>query len=584
MTSPYILTFSDPNNLNTITVLPVPAGPGVNTDATSLTLVGPGYKNYGLPIAQNFIKLLENFASPSQPLNSIKGQLWYDISNPNKPVLRINNGKITGARWPSANGIYQQTNDPVIKYTDSIIEGDIWIDTGNNQLKIRYSDEWTLVGPSLQAGNNKSGTESVLVESTTGAMFPVIKNWVNGKIIEIISYDSFTPKLVIDGFASIKVGTNVTTRVPARYNGIAEKASSLYVSPGVVINSYEVLKNNATLQIHTGTLYIESLGGLNVRPNRNSNSIKVYSDLTNSAFIDYQNSDSQSTFKLGIGSASYIKFNSGYNNIGINKSPTSTSPTLDVNGNGRFTSLSLIDTSTSALTVYGGASVGGKLTSRGLFVTGETTVTNTIKLGTTSSSGIILSPAIDSRYDIGSVLNKFRDIHGTDIYATTFHGSVTGSATSLASSREFRVRGHITSTNVVTFNGTATVTFATTLTRDAIATQPTTNITTVTQTLLVLNTSTTNSNLEKISKADFLSDVYPNILMPGMIIAFGTSTPPPGFLVCDGVSYATTSYPKLYSVIGTTYGIGGVGTFRTPNMTNSTQVITGNYITYIIKT
>ena len=134
MSSFYTLTFSDPNTTTTITVPGVTVGPGINNYDTSLDLVGPGYVDYGRPVAQNFLKLLENFTGPNAPLHAIKGQLWYDTSNPASPVLRIHNGELTSARWPSANGIYQQPTDPYIRFTTLIKEGDVWVDTGNNFL------------------------------------------------------------------------------------------------------------------------------------------------------------------------------------------------------------------------------------------------------------------------------------------------------------------------------------------------------------------------------------------------------------------------------------------------------------------
>jgi hypothetical protein len=585
MTASYVLQFSDPNNLNTITVLPVPQGPGVDIDSTSLTLVGSGYPNYGLPVAQNFLKLLENFASPNQPLHPIKGQLWYDTSNPNKPVLRVNNGKLTSGRWPSASGIYQQTDDPILRYTTSTIaEGDIWVDTAHNQLKIRYSNDWTVVGPSVQSGTTKSGSEAVSVESVTGDHYPVIKNWVEGHVVEIISYTSFTPRTVIDGFSSISIGTNLTSKVVAKYHGLAEKASALEVSPGVLITANQVLKNSVTSQTHTGTLYVESINGLNVRPNSTSRSIKIYSNLTNSAFVDFLNTDPAATFRMGIGTSSYITFNSGFASLGINKSPVSSSPALDVNGGARFLNTLTITTSSRiALSVGGGASFGNDISTTGLRVSGQTTSTGKLTLGA-SGDGTIIEPSITDQYDIGSSSKKFRRIYGGDIYAINFNGNVTGSATSLSSSRDFKIQGQITAT-VVTFNGTANAIFATSLTRDSINAQTVTETPVGTHTLLVLNTATTTSNLEKISKKSFLSDVYPNIIQTGMILPFGTSTNiPSGFLVCDGVAQLIVSYPDLYTLIGTTYGAGGAGTFRTPNMSATTQVSPSTYITYIIKT
>lgn len=585
MSSLYTLTFSDPTTTTTITVPGVTVGPGINNYDTSLDLVGPGYVDYGRPLAQNFLKLLENFTGPNAPLHAIKGQLWYDTSNPVNPVLRIHNGELTSARWPSANGIYQQPTDPYIRFTTLIKEGDVWVDTGNNQLKIRYSDEWTVVGPSVQAGVNKSGTEPVVLESNTGVPHPVILNWVNGKVVEIISYTSFTPRTVIDGFGTVKIGTNLTTKVAAKYNGLAEKASALEISNGVLINANEVLRNRATAQIHTGTFYVESANGLYIRPSSASDPVRIYSDLTNAAYVNFLNTSSSATLKVGIQDTAYLKFNAIYKSVGINKAPTSTSPTLDVEGGGRFlNTLTVSVTATTALSVpNGGALFGGTVVSNGLMVTGQTTSTDKLTLGA-ASSGVILEPAIDKQYDIGSVSNQFRAVYAKDFHAIEFFGTLTGAASSLASPRAFNIKGQVTATSV-TFNGTTTTNFVTSLTRAAINDQTTVSTATATYTLLVLDTSTSASNLEKISKSDFLSDVYPGLFLPGMITAYGTSTNiPSGWLVCNGVSVSVGTYTNLHSVIGDVYNTGITpGFFRTPNMTTSTHIGSA-YVTYIIKT
>ena len=584
MAASYILHYSDPNNLDSILVTSTTDGPGKNTTSTSLELVGAGYQNYGLPTAQNFLKLLENFAGPDQPLHPIKGQLWYDTSNPNKPVLRVNNGQITSAKWPSANGIYQQTSDPVTRYAENIIEGDMWVDTSSNQLKIRFSNEWTIVGPTVQVGTTKTGSEVIAVESTTGTSYPIIKNWANGKVVEIISYNAFTPRTVIEGFATIKIGTNLTTRVAAKYNGLAEKASALEVSSGVLIQASEVLKNNAATQTLAGALYIQSANGLYVRPNATSDTVRIYSDLTNAAYVNYTNTSSAATLRVGITTSSYLKFNSGYASIGINKSPTASSPTLDVGGSGRFlNTLTVTDSSVIALSVGGGASFGGNVSVYGLTVNGLTTSTGKLTVGTTGTSGIIIEPTYNDIYNIGSSTKKFQNIYASDMHATTYHGDFTGSADRLATPRSFNVQGQVTATSVL-FNGTTTTNFVTSLTPSAIYDQDTTSTTVASHTLLVLNTAT-NTKLEKVSKTDFLSDVYPSLFVTGMITAFGTSTNlPSGFLKCDNSSTSTTAHPALFGVIGSTYGTAGPGTFRTPNMSSSTAIAGAGYVTYIIKT
>lgn len=45
----------------------------------------------------------------------------------------------------------------------------------------------------------------------------------------------------------------------------------------------------------------------------------------------------------------------------------------------------------------------------------------------------------------------------------------------------------------------------------------------------------------------------------GTIIAYGSATPPKGYLACDGTSYLRTAYPDLFEAIGTTWGSSASG-------------------------
>lgn len=45
-----------------------------------------------------------------------------------------------------------------------------------------------------------------------------------------------------------------------------------------------------------------------------------------------------------------------------------------------------------------------------------------------------------------------------------------------------------------------------------------------------------------------------------------TSTPPSGYLLCDGSSVSRTTYPGLFAVIGTTYGSAGATLFTLPDL------------------
>lgn len=52
----------------------------LNTSATSLTLTGKGVSNYGEIQQENFIRLMEHFASATPPAHGTVGQIWYNTS------------------------------------------------------------------------------------------------------------------------------------------------------------------------------------------------------------------------------------------------------------------------------------------------------------------------------------------------------------------------------------------------------------------------------------------------------------------------------------------------------------------------
>ena len=55
----------------------------LNISDTSLTLVGKNVHNYGTYIAENFVHLLENYASTVAPINPVEGQVWYKSDEEN---------------------------------------------------------------------------------------------------------------------------------------------------------------------------------------------------------------------------------------------------------------------------------------------------------------------------------------------------------------------------------------------------------------------------------------------------------------------------------------------------------------------
>jgi len=591
MANPYVLRYSNPFKTETIVVPSANTGSGINNYDTSLSLVGPGYPNYGLAYAQNFLNLLENFSSPYAPENAIEGQLWYDTSIPGRKVLRVSNGSDTSSRWPAASGIFTQNNDPYIQYQETVAEGDLWVDTANSQLKLRYGTEWKIVGPTISSGSDKTGPEATTLTDTNNIEQPVILNWSNGKVVEIISYTSFTPKRVIEGFSSISTGTNLTTRVNARYNGIVTKADSLVLTSNSSLRATDFLRNNIASQIHTGTFIVNSTDGLKVKNATYNHTIQINSTI-DGARIYF--SDDTKQFRIGLENWSWLTFDPVNQSVGIMTNTNASGAALEVNGGASFnntvtisfaSSDSLIIGNGGGINVSGNASVGGSLS-----ITGLSTFTGRIVVGSTIGTGLIVDPGKDDVYDIGSSTRRFRKIYASSFGTTgtsNFYGNLYGTATKLGTSRAFSIVGQVATTGTVSFDGSTNVIFTATLQRSAIATQPFTNTATSTYSLLVLDTSTINTNLESISKANFLRDVYAALVPTGSIMPWSTSTTSTvynNFLLCNGLIYsATGAYASLYSVIGRSFTSATVaaGFFQVPNVTSA---LTTGTIYYIIKT
>ena len=69
---PYIVNHSDP------TIPEIVISDGTYDVSTSLVLFGKNITNFGEYLNEDLLRLLENFASPSEPEKPVEGQLWYN--------------------------------------------------------------------------------------------------------------------------------------------------------------------------------------------------------------------------------------------------------------------------------------------------------------------------------------------------------------------------------------------------------------------------------------------------------------------------------------------------------------------------
>ena len=257
--------------------------------------------------------------------------------------------------------------------------------------------------------------------------------------------------------------------------------------------------------------------------------------------------------------------------MGINTATTAASPALDVFGTTRISNtLTVTSTAGVSISTLGGASIGQNLAVAGNLTAANVTAT-TLTVGLYPNNGTALASSSAGTDDIGSLSNPFRQVFASVVGypGSIIYGSIQGTANGLSASTVFKLQGQVTATSFL-FSGTGTqATFTTTLTRSVITDQPIltgTDAAASTLTLLALNTATTTSVLQQVSKKDFLSDIS----FSGMMVPYGGEVAPDGWVLCDGTEYSTATYPTLFAVIGQRYG-GVSGAYRVPNFTTATD-------------
>jgi hypothetical protein len=173
----------------------------VDTNHTSLVLIGKNYAGYGQFLNENFVKMLENFANTSSPANPLTGQLWWDATN---NILKV----WSGASWKISTGATSAPfNNPPGDL--SALGGDLWFDTTNAQLKVYSGTSWITVGPAASVATGDTGAVPAIMVDTSSGSHIVIQFRFSGVIYAIFSKDTFTSALT--GFTTIKAGINFST-------------------------------------------------------------------------------------------------------------------------------------------------------------------------------------------------------------------------------------------------------------------------------------------------------------------------------------------------------------------------------------
>lgn len=549
---PYIVNFTDKDNK-----LPITVYDNTSSTDTSLTFPGRNVTGYGQTIAENFLALLENFAKETQPVNPVEGQLWYNTTD---GVLQI----WDSTTWKAASNIQKSGVAP---QTEQSKVGELWVDTTNQQLYVYSGTRWILVGPNFSTGL-RSGP---LVESITDSdnvSRVVLIFYIEDIPVIIFSKDSFTPKISISGFITIKSGLNITENnvglggFDTKIYGLTTAAEALVIS-NVEIPASKFLRSDV---INTTEF------GINVRNNQGVTlgvdgtfslstsdvSSKIYNSTPGSS-IDLQvNRDGIPATILRV-----IE-----NTVGINV--LSPDEALHVDGNIK-TNGSLILTGTTPSSNFNNGTfrtAGGAAITKNLLVGDGLVVTGTSQFDN-------IQPATTDFYDCGTSLKRWNTVRTKTLIAETIEGVLTGNivgnastATNLKFATTFAMEGDVTSPSLQ-FDGQVggnTKTFTTTLTSGLISSkdEPFPNISVKSDYVLVYRPGT---GLIKETRDTFVADLAVPI---GAILPYAGIEAPYGYILCDGSELERTKYSDLFDVIGTTFNgtipLNGINTFKVPDL------------------
>lgn len=166
----YSIKYSD-QTADPVNKKPFTIAPGAMDTTTSLVLPGQAAALYGEHIAENFLYLLENFASSTAPINPTVGQLWYDSSLKLVRVLTAittNGAGVKSYTWTPVGM-------PLITTTPPTNTGTLWYDTSNAnsalwQLKIYNSSQGGWVSVAEQYVRKSGDTITGSVESNIEAV------------------------------------------------------------------------------------------------------------------------------------------------------------------------------------------------------------------------------------------------------------------------------------------------------------------------------------------------------------------------------------------------------------------------------
>lgn len=148
----------------------------VDKDTLSVALIGHGQPNYGEPQNENFIHMLENFASVEEPNMPVKGQIWFKQNEDGQTYeLKICKKSAVGSSSAVWDKILKTSSDEEKPQNPSA--GDIWYDTNEHKLNVFDGDinDWVSIGPTNYEHNENEYNTTISDSTSTGGTYSIPK-------------------------------------------------------------------------------------------------------------------------------------------------------------------------------------------------------------------------------------------------------------------------------------------------------------------------------------------------------------------------------------------------------------------------
>jgi hypothetical protein len=238
-------TAYDIQHYNSSLLVAIPEGT-VDTDATSLRLIGRNVQFYGDFQNENLVWLLENFAKATAPTNPLLGQLWYDTAA--NTIKLFSNGNVWRTLAPAISAT--EPSDQVL--------GDLWFNTTTEQLFVKLASSYVLVGPTTPKNWGLTEVKAEEFTDTLAVVHKVLSVYIAGVRQYVFSSDTdYTTAGPVAGFATVKRGMNSNTlQTGSVFNGDALNALKL---GGVLADDY--LRGDID-DTTTGVLHVANNGGI----------------------------------------------------------------------------------------------------------------------------------------------------------------------------------------------------------------------------------------------------------------------------------------------------------------------------------